>query len=233
VLVEATARRAGLVEEVLPSGNDISDSLLNDGVVQILLGQDESEHVLEHLFGLEEEVLEPEHEDGHFRGLGQVHPVVVPLFPDLDVGVEPLVPVWLDLGVLHVLPERLSMRLGGDHVEEAQGDVEWVSDGQDHHLGVVLRVEGSAEGVVGLVDPAAVLDYALALEARVLQGNVQTELHQLVASCGHAGDVLEVLPQEGVARTGVARVGDGIYWGSLQELGLPIKEIHPILLVIQ
>ena len=64
VLVESTTSRSWLVQEILPSGNHITDSLLNYRPVDIFLGEDELEHVFQHHFGLDQEVLESEEKDG-------------------------------------------------------------------------------------------------------------------------------------------------------------------------
>lgn len=92
----------------------------------------------------------------------------------------------------------------GDH------DIQRVSDGEQDDLSVILRVHRRAEREVCLIDPASLLDDAFALEAGVLQRNVECELHPLVRACRHTREILQVLAQECVARARVTCVADGL-----------------------
>lgn len=169
VLVEAAASLPGLVQEVLAAGDDVPDPLLYNRAIDVLLGQGEPEHVLEHLLRRDQQVLEPEDEDRDVLLLDLLEPVLVELEPQGNVVLEERVPVSDELGGKDALLQALSVRLGRQELEEADEAIEWVPDGQQDELRVVGLVHRRPDGVVRLVDPAALLHDALAFKPSNLQ----------------------------------------------------------------
>ena len=85
------------------------------------------------------------------------------------------------------------MRLRTDHVEEAVNDIQRIAHGKKNQISLVSLVHRRANREVSLIDPASLLHDSLALEALVLQIDVQSEPNLLIGARGHPGDVLKVL----------------------------------------